>query len=249
MSVRRAVPSVVIALATVGLLAACVGPVAVPTPSDTAVPTPTDTQGTTDLADDVAFVVSGVLASPEGDLEVGFSMTVGYPTLDSADEDAATFAASTWCPPDMVGEYLPALTDPVYVHVDVETRLVSGTLADAYVVPLTADYISTWSGDVAPFQAACSTPVLQPVPGSASMVGFVEAGVDVGDGTRYGWLPNVGGFGLAVERPMDDGGEVVTFTATECSIEFGPNVSGTAAADLRRVDAAFGCSFGLADHP
>ena len=239
-----------IAALAIAAIASCSAPPLSPDaePTETTSATPTPSPSPSGLPDDVAFVVRGVLVSPDGATEVGFELTVGLPTKQTAAADAAAFAASAHCPPP-TSDYAPFIDDPSFVHLTVETELRAGDLGDDYVLPTGIDVFQAWSGDYAGFQAACASPVLRPIPGLATAILVVETGVDVHDlaADAFGWLPAHGGYGIVVERQNPDDYSVASYTASMCEVEFGPAASSTAAAGLVRVNADSGCSFGFLD--
>ena len=240
MQLRRAVPSAAVALAATLLLTACPGPVPDPAPTGSASTSPSASPAT-GLPADVAFVVTGTLVSPSGGTTVDVTMTVEAPAQADAVADAAAFASSAHCPPDILLATPPAIGTPAYLHVTVETR-VSGAAfsAEAGVSFGSPGFATTWDGDYRTAQAYCAPPYLSPVPGTATAVGLLEDGVDTGPG---GWIPTTGGYGVVIWDVSNP------YTVTACTIEFGPASAGTPAAGFVRVDATTGCSFGLADSP
>lgn len=114
MIARRLIAPALVAVAASVLLTACPGPLPTPTPTSTA-PTPA-------LPADVAFVVRGSFEAPGGGTTVESVMTVEAPSQQDAAEDAAAFASSTTCPPDAVLATSPAIADPAYLHVTVESQ-------------------------------------------------------------------------------------------------------------------------------
>lgn len=244
MRVRRVIPPVLVALAATVLLTACPGPVPnpTPTPAPTGTATGTSTPGPNpSLPAEVAFVVTGTLVSPSGGTTVDFTMTVEAPTQADAAADAAAFASSVHCPPDILVDTPPAISNPSYLHIAVETQVsgaaLSGEAAPTFGYPLPA---TTWDGDYVTAQAYCSPPGLTPVPGTATGIGLVEDGVTSGPG---GWIPDYGGYGVGVWDISNP------YTVTACAIEFGPASVGTPAAGFIQVDATTGCSFGLTNSP
>ena len=240
MSVRRVVPSVLVALAATVLLTACPGPVPDPAPTRSSTPSTTSTPVATPLPDEVAFVVTGAFEAPGGGTTVDVTMTVEGPSQADAAADAAAFAASTTCPPEALGDILPAIGTPSYLHLTVETRMsAGGYVSEAGVSIGSPGFPAAWTGDNLATQASCAPPYLPPT-GTVTAIGLLEDGVETGPG---GWIPATGGYGVAVWDIS------VPFTVTACDIRFGPASAGTAAARFVRVDATTGCSFGLLDTP
>ena len=251
MRLRRAVPPVVIAAATVVLLTGCPGPVPNPTPSGSGTASPSDsvgpTPGPTTLPAAVAFVVSGTAVSPDGATTIDFAMTVEAPTQADAAADAAAYASSAHCPPDILAVTPPAIANPAYLHITVDTELTGAAFADEAGVDLGyPGFATTWAGDYQTAQAYCSPPYLAPLPGTARAIGLLENGVVTGPG---GWIPATGGYGVSFYHPDAATGLYTVYTLSACEIEFGPASAGTPAAGFVRVDALDGCSFGLLDSP
>lgn len=230
--------TVVVALAATALLTMCSAPGPTPTgsatPTGTAAPTPTPTG----LPADVAFVVSGTLVSPDGATEFDFAMTVRLPTTATATADAAAFAASTHCPPDMLAETPTSITAPSYVHVEVVTS--GDPVPDDVGVGGMGHYASTWDGDYQTAQAYCAPPFLTPVPGTATAIGIVQTGLD---DAPDGWLPPSGGYGLSAYALDPTTMDASPYAVTACTLELGPNPG--AAAALVRVNAPDSCEYGL----
>ena len=239
-----------IAALAIAAIASCSAPPLSPDgePTETTSATTTPLQSPSGLPDDVAFVVRGVLVSPDGATEVGFELTVGLPTKQTAAADVAAFATSRHCPSPS-SDYTRFIDDPSFVHLTVKTELRAGDLGDDYVLPTGIDVLQTWSGDFEGFQAECASPALTPIPGLATGLLVVETGVDLNDyaNDSYGWLPAHGGYGVVVERQNPDDYSVTSYTASTCELEFGPTASSTSAAGLVRVNADSGCSFGFLD--
>lgn len=230
------------ALTTVALAALAGCSAAAPDPAPTATtPAPVPSATTPALGPDVAFVITGELASPDGATTFAFEMTVGVPTQATAAQDEAAFAASVHCPPDVLGA--PSFPDPAYVHVTVATTPLTGDPAGADVVVRGMDqYAATWDGDYVTAQAYCAPPFLRPVPGVATAIGVVRSHDDAGPDA---WLPTAGGYGVSAFAIDPGTNDAEPYTATACTLQFGPDPS--AAAGLVRVDAGLGCSFGFAD--
>jgi hypothetical protein len=219
-----------------------------PSPASPA-PTPTSTEAPPPVDPSIAFVVNGVLVSPDGSTSVGFQLTVHAPSTATADADRAAFVIGSGCPADILPTLNTPIVTPSYVHLDMVTTVIAGRLSTEDQAFLSgADYPAAWSGDFRSVQAPCTLPLLTPIPGIVHGVGVVESGVDYGEnGVTYGWLPvsssfSDTGYGMGVLR-----GEVtepVYYAATECAIAFGPAAEGTAAIDLTRVAPESGCLFG-----
>lgn len=235
-------------VAATALLTACPSP---PNPNpgpstSSPSPAPTSTSNPTALDPDVAFVVTGTLVSADTTSTVAFTMTVTAPSQTDAVADAAAFAASAHCPPDALVETGPAIADPAYLHVTIETEA-SGAAANDEVgvmqgYPL---FATTWAGDFRTAQAYCSPPILAPIPGTATAIAILENGVDTGPG---GWIPATGGYGVFAGR-TDASGAWAPHTVDACAIEFGPASAGTPAVTFVQVDATTGCAFGLLNTP
>src|SRR4051812_347523 len=101
-------------------IAGCAAPEPTASPTATVAESASPAPTADTLPDDVAFVVSGSLVSPDGATRVGFEVTVGAPVSATAADEAA-FAASTLCPPDGLAEFDSYIDDPAYVHVGLVT--------------------------------------------------------------------------------------------------------------------------------
>lgn len=245
---QRLLQAAVVAFAIV-LLGGCAEQSTVSADPLPASPTPTSTETPPPGDRTIAFVVNGVLVSPDGSTSIGFQLTVHEPSTATADADRAAFVVGSGCPADVLPTLNTPIVAPSYVHLDMVTTVISGQLtAEDQAFLSGADYPAAWSGDFRSVQAPSTLPLLTPIPGIVHGVGVVESDVDYGEiGVTYGWLPvsssfSDTGYGMGVLR-----GEVtdpVYYAATECAIAFGPAAEGTPAVDLTRVAFESGCLFG-----
>ncbi|HEY4153207.1 MAG TPA: hypothetical protein VGM38_07785 [Pseudolysinimonas sp.] len=158
--------------------------------------------------------------------------TVLAPQASTGGENAAMTAAgcddSTW---------KTQFPHPAWVHVNVVTSLLSGSVwpSEDVVLTLSGTYwgYAAWSGQQHGFEAPCSDGI-QDIPGTSAAVVPADPSAAAGSQTSA----TGGSFGFAWASDADDPSNM-HFAFTSCTIEIGP-AAGAAAATFVRVPASDG---------
>ena len=183
-----------------------------PSPVIDETPTPTPTPSASLLPDDVLFVISGTVTAPSGE-SAHVVQTVFAPTTATAAADTAALAAAE------CGE-LGA--DPTFLHVEVETTMVSGpTLPDLVLITIPLDGAAiSWTGAAAtPGNAYCASGGA--LPGSA--LGIIAVPASGGPDDPGGWGTLRYGINGYVLPPDPEGPEdVEALPIADCRIVRGP---------------------------
>jgi hypothetical protein len=203
------------------------------TPTHSASPTtePSATAGPAALPSNAIIRITTTVTASTGAV-AKLVETVLAPQAPSGTENAAMSAAG--CDDS---DWATQFPHPAWVHVNVATSLVSGSVwpTEDVVLTFSGTYwgYAAWAGQQYGFEAPCSDGI-QEIPGTSTAVVPVDPSAAAGSRTSA----TGGSFGFAWASDADDPSDM-HFAFTSCTIEIGP-AAGAAASLFVRVPASDG---------